>query len=105
MPLTKERKKQYRTLSHSLKPIVTLASNGLSAGVQDEINRALNDHELIKIKLAIADRTTRKTIVREICQITGAQIIHEIGKVALIFREAKRPNLKLSNVNSGKLMP
>ncbi len=98
MSLTTERKKQYRTLGHNLKPIVTIAGNGLSEGVQDELNRALNDHELIKVKLAITDRDIRKTVTRELCDVTGAELIQEIGKVALIFREAKRPNARLSNI-------
>lgn len=98
MSLTTERKKQYRTLGHNLKPIVTIAGNGLSEGVQDELNRALDDHELIKVKLAITDRDLRKALIVELCQVTRAELVQEIGKIALIFREAKRPNIKLSNI-------
>lgn len=98
MPLSTERKKQYRTLGHNLKPVVTVASNGLSESVQDELNRALNDHELIKVKLAITDRDVRKAVIKEICQAARAELVQEIGKIALVFREAKRPNPKLSNI-------
>ncbi len=98
MPLSTDRKKQYRTLGHNLKPVVTVAGNGLSEGVLEELNRALDDHELIKVKLVIADRELRKQVIDLMCQQTRAEVVQEIGKVALIYREAKKPNLKLSNV-------
>ncbi len=98
MPLSADRKKQYRSLGHNLKPIVIVAGNGLSEGVIIELNRALDDHELIKVKFAGAEREDRKVAIAEMCQITKAEIVQEIGKVALIFREAKYPNVKLSNV-------
>ena len=98
MALTTERKKQYRTLGHNLKPIVTVAGKGLTEGVLEELNRALNDHELIKVKLVVEDRDLRKAVIRELVKETGAEIVQEIGKIALILREAKRPNAKLSNI-------
>ncbi len=98
MPLAPDLKKQYRSIGHKLKPIVTIAGNGLSPAVMDELNRALNDHELIKVKLVIADRELRKTVIADLCKHTKAEVIQEIGKIALLFREAKKPNLKLSNV-------
>ena len=45
--------KQLRAIGHKLKPVVTIAGNGLSEGVITELDRALQDHELIKIKLAV----------------------------------------------------
>jgi len=97
MPLSADRKKQYRTLGHNLKPVVTIAGNGLSETVINELNRALDDHELIKVKLVIADRDLRKQVINEMSKTVKSEIVQEIGKVALIYREAKRPNLKLSN--------
>ncbi len=98
MPLSSDRKKQYRTLGHNLNPVVTVAGNGLSETVIVELNRALEDHELIKVKLVIADRDLRKQVVQEMCQKTRSEVVQEIGKVALIYREAKQPNPRLSNI-------
>jgi len=50
MILTPDRIKQFRTLGHALKPIVTIAGNGLSENVLAELERALSDHELVKVK-------------------------------------------------------
>lgn len=98
MTLSTETKKHYRTIGHGLNPIVTIAGNGLSDGVVAELERALNDHELIKVKLAINDREERKELVVALCDITGAHLVQEIGKVALIYRPAARPDPKKTNI-------
>lgn len=98
MPLNASLKKQYRTIGHNLNPLVTIAGNGLSEGVMEEVNRALEDHELIKVKLAIADRDLRKQLIQQLCEQSRAEIIQEIGKIALIYRAAKEPDPKLSNL-------
>ena len=98
MSLSNEQKKHYRSIAHSLKPVVTIAGNGLSESVMTEIERALNDHELIKIKVSITDRDSRKKTIVEVCEQSQAELIQEIGKVAVILREAKKPNRRLSNL-------
>lgn len=99
MTLTADRKKQYRSLGHSLKPIVTIAGNGLSETVMVELNRALEDHELIKIKIVVNDRELRKQVIADMCKQARAEVVQEIGKVALVFRAARKPNAKLSNLS------
>ncbi len=98
MSLSNEQKKHYRSIGHSLKPVVTIAGNGLTENVLAEIERALTDHELIKIKLVIEDRETRKQAIEEIRNQTQSTVVQEIGKVVLILRPAKKPNPKLSNL-------
>ncbi|WP_226663297.1 ribosome assembly RNA-binding protein YhbY [Microbulbifer aggregans] len=98
MPLTADRKKALRTLGHNLKPIVTIGDKGLSEGVMEELERALNDHELIKVKLAVNERDVRKELIAELCKASGAELVQEIGKIALILRKAEKPNARLSNL-------
>ena len=98
MKLSPAKKKQYRTLGHNLKPVVMIADKGITDGVTKEINRALKDHELIKIKLNINEPTTRKELATEICAGHKAELVQAIGKIILIFRAAKKPNPKLSNL-------
>lgn len=98
MSLSNEQKKRYRSIGHSLNPIVTIAGNGITDNVSAEIDRALNDHELIKIKLVLEDKVSRKKAIAEISQRMGATVIQEIGKVVLLLRPAKQPNRKLSNL-------
>ncbi|OMH39071.1 YhbY family RNA-binding protein [Motiliproteus sp. MSK22-1] len=98
MSLTATQKKQYRTIGHNLNPLVTVADKGLSEGVQLEVDRALEDHELIKIKFNVGDRKVKKALIRELCEQVQAELIQEIGNIALIFRESDDPDPKLSNL-------
>jgi len=98
MPISSDRKKEFRTLGHKLNPIVTIAGNGLSESVLAELNRALDDHELIKVKLALVEREARKAVIDEIKALPGVEVIQEVGKVVLLYRANKKPNPKLSNL-------
>lgn len=98
MSLTQEQKKHFKSIGHHLKPVVTVAEQGLSEGVMAELDRALNDHELIKIQLRLADRDDRSAILAELCQQSSAVLVQSIGKMALIYRKNPNANPKLSNV-------
>ena len=98
MTISSSMKKQFRTIGHNLKPVVTVAGNGLSENVLAEMNRALEDHELIKVKIAITERESRKAVCEGIQSKCKAELIQEIGKVALFYREARQPDTQKSNV-------
>lgn len=98
MSLNPEQKKHYRTIGHNLNPVITVASKGLTEAVQLETDRALEDHELIKVKFAVGDREIKKAMIRELCGIVEAELVQEIGNIALIYRKALKPNPKLSNL-------
>ncbi|MGK0441852.1 MAG: RNA-binding protein [Pseudohongiellaceae bacterium] len=98
MELTAAKKKQYRAIGHKLKPIVMIADKGVTEGVTNEIDRALDDHELIKIKLNVNDPAIRKALAKELCESHKAQLVQCIGKMILVLRTAKKQNLKLSNL-------
>ncbi len=98
MTLSTARKKELRAIGHKLNPVVIVSENGLTEGVLAELDRALNDHELIKVKFAITERDDRKELIEAMVAKTGAELAQTIGKMALIFRPAKKPNPKLSNL-------
>lgn len=98
MSLTPEQKKRFRTLGHSLNPIIMVANKGLSENIQLETDRALEDHELIKVKFAVGDRTLKRQLIKELCTIVEATLVQEIGNIALIYRKSNKPNAKLSNL-------
>ena len=72
--------------AHHLKPVVTVADKGLSETVVAEIERALNDHELIKIKLR-GDREMRKVWAQRISELCKADLVHSIGQVACFYKK------------------
>lgn len=96
--LSNDDKKRFRAIGHKLKPIIAFAGNGLSESVLAELERALEDHELIKAKLALEDRDDRKELIEEIQRQTGAEPVQVIGKAVLLYRPAKKPKPRLSNL-------
>jgi RNA-binding protein len=87
MKLSNIFKKQLRKKAHELHPIVMIGEKGLTEAVQLEIERALLDHELIKIKISSGDRQERKEIIQTICEARNAELIQKIGKIAVIYRK------------------
>jgi RNA-binding protein len=86
MPLKAAQMKNLRSQAHHLKPVVTVADKGLSESVVAEIERALNDHELIKVKLR-SDREKRKEWTLDIATRCKAELVHSIGQVACFYRK------------------
>ncbi len=94
----KQDMRQLRTIGHKLKPVVTVAGKGLNEGVLAELERALADHELIKIKLAVGSREARTDITDQICAQLGAEMVQRIGNVIVILRRSDKPDPRLSNL-------
>lgn len=90
--------RQLRAIGHKLHPVVTIAGNGLSESVQLEIERALNDHELIKIKVAVGSREARDEVLAELLNISKAELIQRIGNTALLLRHSPQPDPRKSNL-------
>lgn len=98
MSVSPEQRREYRGIAHNLKPVIIVGDKGLTEGLQEELERALNDHELIKVKIASTDREVRQEAIAALCDSSGAELIQTIGKIAVILRRAKNPNPKLSNL-------
>lgn len=95
MSLTVRQKQFLKGLAHTRKPVVLLGNAGLTPPVLAEIEQALERHELLKIRLPAVEREARSTLVREICQKTGADSVQEIGRVSVLYRCATKPRLEL----------
>lgn len=90
--------RQLRAIGHKLKPVVTVAGNGLTENVIAEIDRALGQHELIKVKLAVGDRDAKAEITDSLCRTCSAELVQSIGNIILILRRSAEPDPRLSNL-------
>jgi RNA-binding protein len=88
--LKPEVKKFLRAKAHALKPVVLTGQHGLSPAVLQEVEIALDHHELIKVRLNAADREERKAMTEMLCESTGADLIQAIGHIVTIYRKPKR---------------
>jgi RNA-binding protein len=96
--LSIQERKRLRQIGHALNPVVMLGDKGLTESVVEELNRALNDHELIKVKVTGEDREARAATITKIANVTGAEVVQTIGKIALLYKKAAKQNPKLSNL-------
>jgi RNA-binding protein len=86
MPLTDSQRKHLRRLGHDRNPIVLVGQGGISPNLVAELDRALTDHELVKVRARVGDRALRDQILDELATATRAELVHRIGHVALYYR-------------------
>jgi len=91
-------RKKYRQIGHHLKPIVTVGNAGITFAVIEEMQRALHDHELIKVKLNIEEKSERARGVKTLSTALDAHFIQLIGKNALLYK--KSPSAKSSSLSN-----
>jgi RNA-binding protein len=89
--LTERQRRFLKGLAHSLKPIVQLGNAGLTEAVAAETERALHDHELIKVKAPGGDRDARDALFAALAARTRSALVQRIGNVAVLYRA--RPDL------------
>jgi RNA-binding protein len=98
--MTPDKRRQLRARAHALDPIVLVGQSGLSSAVLQEVERALKSHELIKVRVAGADRAGRESMLEELCAGVAAEPVQHIGRVLVIYRE--NPELHRPHVAPAK---
>ncbi len=95
MSLTSRTKQTLVANAHALHPLVIIGNDGLSAGVLAEINRALYDHELIKVRIPKnGDKTEKNALAAEICNELKAECVKIIGNIAILYRPSEKKKAK-----------
>lgn len=84
--LTRRQIRFLRTRAHPLQPLIHIGQAGPSEALRSEADRALKDHELIKVKVHGAERTQRDLWLDELARQTGAAVVQRIGHVATLYR-------------------
>ena len=94
MNLDKSSIKNLRAQSHrlKLKPVVIVGQHGLSENVHEEINTALNHHELLKIRIPGQERSEKQAMIEIICSYHNATLIQSIGNVIVLYRLNNKSN-------------
>ncbi len=87
MPLTEPQKKYLRRLGHDRNPIVLVGQGGISSNLVAELDRALRDHELVKVRARVGDREERDRLLAELAASTRSELVQRIGHVALYYRQ------------------
>ena len=91
MPLSEKQRKHLRRLAHPLSPIVMLGNAGLTDAVTAELERALGDHELVKVSARVGDRAARNAALAALASRTASELVQRVGHVGVFYR--RRPQL------------
>lgn len=96
MPLKSFQIRYLRSLAHPLKPVLLLGGKGVTPSVLKELEQALDDHELIKVRLAGADRGARAAELARLVESSHAEAVQTIGHIAVLYRRNdERPRIAL----------
>ena len=87
--LTPVQRRDLRARAHHLNPVVTIADNGLAPSVVAEIERSLQAHELIKVKVQGAEREQRDALMQELCAALDAAPVQHIGNILVVWRQRR----------------
>lgn len=94
MSITSKQKKFLRGLAHSLKPVAFLGKNGATPEVLKEIERGLNDHELIKVQIACGDQDEFIAFCEAITTQLQAVVVQKIGHMLILYRALPEPKIR-----------
>ena len=101
--LSGAQRRHLRGLGHHLKPVVMIGDKGLHEALLKQIERALEDHELIKVKARGANSAERSAVARAIHAGTGAQIVQIVGRNLLLYKEhPEAPKVRLPSSSQGE---
>lgn len=84
--LSEKQLKFLRGKAHPLNPVILIGQAGLTDAVVAETDRALTDHELIKVKVRGADRDARDGMLAQLGSRTCSALVTRIGHVAVLYR-------------------
>ena len=94
MELSERQRKYLRGLGHALNPVLLIGNAGVTPAVIAEAKRALQDHELIKVKFRGAEREARDAGLTGLAVSTDSVMVHRIGHTALYYkRRNDRPGI------------
>lgn len=84
--LSSGQRKKLKSLAHHLEPVVMVGQKGFTENLSKAVDKALSDHELIKIKF-VDFKDEKRKLTDEIVTSTKAGFVGIIGNIAILYRE------------------
>jgi len=86
MSLTGKQRRHLRGLAHALRPVVQVGKGGIDTGLVAAVERALADHELVKVRLGegagLDGHEAADTLARE----TKSEVAQVLGNTIMLYR-------------------
>lgn len=93
--LTGKQNRFLRGLGHHLNPVVLVGKDAISQGLIDSVEEALNQHELIKIKLQEGCLLDRKEVASQLSEQTNSAVVQILGRTILLYRDSDEHKIDL----------
>src|SRR5215203_1133086 len=94
--LTGKQRRFLRSLGHHKDPIVQIGKNGLTDAVTAAVDSALEQHELVKIRIGTECPDDREAVAEALAGALHAHVTQIIGRTVLLYRRhPKEPKIKL----------
>ena len=86
-----------RAKAHHLKPVVIIGQNRVTPAVIQHVDEALEQHELLKIRLTDAEKEEAVEAASLLVEGTESVLIQRIGHTIVLYRRRKKgaPTYKL----------
>jgi putative YhbY family RNA-binding protein len=84
--LSPAERRALRARAHALRPVVTIAGNGLAASVVAELEHSLQAHELIKVRVQGVEHAQRDELMTALCAALDAAPVQHIGNILIVWR-------------------
>jgi RNA-binding protein len=95
-PLGGKQRRHLRALGHSLDPVVQIGKLGLTDGVTSALDAALEQHELVKVRVGTECPEERNAIAERLGPSLRADVAQLLGRTILLYRRhPKKPKIKL----------
>ena len=80
--------------AHEIQPVVQIGKFGLTDEVVAAVDKALEDHELIKVKF-VNFKEDRIDLAREVCTKIDATLVRIVGNIAIYYRHQTDPHKRV----------
>ena len=87
--LTAAQTRFLRGQAHDLRAMLQTGAKGVTEALVAEVEAALEQHELIKVKVAAQDREARDAMIADLAGRTDATLVQRIGHTAVLYRPSK----------------
>lgn len=94
--LNSKQRSYLRALGNSVEPIVLIGKEGISQGIVNQTDEALEARELLKVSILRNSLLDAREACNELCEATGADPVQVIGNKFIIYRRSKeKPSIQL----------
>ena len=94
-------RKSLRALAHHREPVIRIGKGGVTAAVIAAVNKALDDHELIKVKFQDF-KDEKKSLSESIAGQASCHQVGMIGNVAVFYRRQPDPEKRRIDLGPSK---